>query len=89
MLIAALGLLDIAAGISMLIPNFLGFYIGLALLIKGGLSMLGLTGDLMIVVMGILDIAAGIMLVTGFFVPFFWIIFLAKGIYSLIAGLGS
>jgi len=88
MLMALLAILDMAAGVSMLVPNFLGFYIGIAMLIKGGSSLLGLAGDIQIVVIGIIDIAAGIMLVTGFFVPFFWVVLALKGLYSLIAGLG-
>lgn len=83
-------MLDILAGVSLLIPNFLGFYLGIVILLKGLSSMLGLpTGDLGIVIMGIVDIIAGVMLLTNFSIPWFWILPMIKGVYSLIAGLGS
>jgi uncharacterized membrane protein HdeD (DUF308 family) len=83
-------MIDILAGVSLLIPNFLGFYLGIAMLLKGLSSMLGLpTGDLGIVIMGIVDIIAGIMLLTNFSIPWFWIILMIKGVYSLIAGMAS
>lgn len=86
----ALGLVDIFAGVSLLVPNFLGFYMGIAMLLKGLSSMLSLTeGNLMIVAMGLLDIAAGAMLVFGFSLPWFWLIIVLKGVYSIIAGLGG
>lgn len=52
--------------------------------------MLGLpTGDLGIVIMGIIDIIAGVMLLTNFSIPWFWVLLMIKGVYSLLAGLGS
>jgi hypothetical protein len=89
MLLFILGIIDILAGGSMLIPNFLGFYIGIAMLLKGLSSMLGLaTGDAVIIIMGVIDIVAGIMLLTGFFVPWFWLILVVKGLYSMAVGFG-
>lgn len=83
-------MIDILAGVSLLIPNFLGFYLGVAMLLKGLSSMLGLpTGDLGIVIMGIIDIIAGIMLLTNFSIPWFWVLLMIKGVYSLIAGMAS
>lgn len=85
-----LSMVDILAGVSLLIPNFLGFYLGIVILLKGLSSMLGLpTGDLGIVIMGIIDIIAGVMLLTNFSIPWVWILPVIKGVYSLIAGLGS
>jgi uncharacterized membrane protein HdeD (DUF308 family) len=83
-------MVDILAGVSLLIPNFLGFYLGVLILLKGLSSMLGLpTGDLGIVIMGIIDIIAGIMLLTNFSIPWFWVLLMIKGVYSLIAGMAS
>lgn len=85
-----LSMVDILAGVSLLIPNFLGFYLGVLILLKGLSSMLGLpTGDLGIVIMGIIDIIAGIMLLTNFSIPWFWVLLMIKGVYSLIAGMAS
>jgi len=90
MLLIALSILDILVGISLMFPNFLGFYIGILVLLKGLSSMLGIpTGDLGIVIMGFADIAAGIMLLTGFLIPWFWIIPMLKGLYCLIIGFAS
>jgi len=90
MLMFILSMVDILAGVSLLIPNFLGFYLGVLILLKGLSSMLGLpTGDLGIVIMGIIDIIAGIMLLTNFSIPWFWVLLMIKGVYSLIAGMAS
>lgn len=90
MFLFVLGIIDVLAGVSLLVPNFLGFYLGIAMALKGLSSMLGMaTGDAMIVIMGILDVLTGIMLLTGFIIPWFWLIVLIKGIFSLVSGLGS
>jgi hypothetical protein len=83
-------MIDILVGVSLLIPNFLGFYLGIIILLKGVSSMLGIaSGDIGTVTMGAIDIVAGIMLLTSFFIPWFWILLILKGIYSLLAGLSS
>jgi hypothetical protein len=83
-------MIDILTGVSLLFPNFLGFYLGIAVLIKGVSSMFGIpTGDLGIVIMGCIDIIAGIMLLTGFLIPWFWVLPVLKGVYSMLSGLGG
>jgi len=90
MFLLALSLLDIAVGISLMFPNFIGFYLGILVLLKGLSSMLGIpTGDVGIVIMGGVDMVAGIMLLTSFFVPWFWFLPLLKGIYCLILSFAS
>jgi len=78
-------MIDILAGISLLFPNFLGFYLGIAVLLKGISSMFGIpTGDVGIVIMGIIDIIAGIMLLLNFSIPWFWVLPILKGVYCLL-----
>jgi len=90
MLLIALSMIDVLVGISLMFPNFLGFYLGILVILKGLSSMLGIpTGDLGIVIMGVIDIAAGIMLLTSFYVPWFWLLPLLKGIYCIILGFVS
>jgi uncharacterized membrane protein HdeD (DUF308 family) len=90
MLLIALSVIDILVGITLIFPNFLGFYIGVLVILKGLSSMLGIpTGDLGIVVMGFVDIASGIMLLTNFSIPWFWLLPMIKGIYCLMIGFAS
>jgi ABC-type antimicrobial peptide transport system permease subunit len=85
MILLLLSVIDVLVGISLMFPNFLGFYLGIIALLKGLSSMLGIpTGDIGIVIMGIIDLIAGIMLLTGFSIPWFWLLPLLKGVYSLI-----
>lgn len=90
MLLIILSLLDILAGISLMFPNFLGFFLGILVLLKGLSSMLAIpTKDVGTVVMGSIDIIAGIMLLVNFSIPWFWLLPVLKGFYSLVIGLGS
>jgi len=90
MLLLALSIIDILVGISLMFPNFLGFYLGVIVLLKGLSSMLGIpTGDIGIAIMGIIDIVAGIMLLVPFSVPWFWLLPMIKGIYCLIVSFAS
>jgi len=90
MLLIILSLIDILVGISLIFPNFLGFYLGILVLLKGLSSMLAIpTGDVGIVVMGIIDMTAGLVLLANFSIPWFWLLPVLKGIYSLVIGLGS
>jgi len=89
MLLLILGIVDVLVGVSLVFPNFLGLYLGIITIIKGLSSMLGLpTGDIIIVLFGLMDMAAGIMLLTGFSVPWFWLIIVIKGMFSVISGMG-
>jgi hypothetical protein len=84
MLLWIFGLIDLIAGISLVLPNFLGFYLGVIELLKGGSSIIGGIGDAGFVILGIMDVLAGIMLLAGFSVPLFWILFLIKGVFTTI-----
>ena len=89
MLLALLGIIDILAGISLIYPNFLAFYIGIIIILKGVSSMLGVAaGNLVIVILGIIDVVAGISLVLGLAVPWIWLLLIVKGFFSLVSGLG-
>ncbi|MFH1473824.1 MAG: hypothetical protein ABIE55_02920 [Candidatus Aenigmatarchaeota archaeon] len=89
MLLAIVGLIDILAGISLLFPNFLGFYLGIILLFKGLTSALGGISSKMFLVLGVIDMIAGLMLVFNFSLPWLWVILIIKGVYSFVIGLGS
>jgi hypothetical protein len=90
MLMFILGMLDIVAGVSLVFPSFIGFYVGIIMLLKGLPSLLSLaSGDIVIFIMGLVDILAGILLVTSFYIPWFWLIPVVKGLVSLISGLVS
>jgi hypothetical protein len=84
-------MIDVLAGITLLFPNFLGFYLGIAILLKGLSSMFGIPmGDIGIVIMGVIDIVTGLILLNILFViPWFWLIIIIKGIYSMLSGLGG
>lgn len=85
MLLFALSMIDILTGVTLLFPNFLGFYLGIAILLKGISSMFGIPmGDIGIVIMGAIDIIAGLMLLLNFSIPWFWILPILKGVYCLL-----
>jgi len=90
MILIILSLIDIAVGVSLMFPNFLGFYLGIIILLKGISSIIGsFVSGFYFEIMGAIDLISGLMLIFGFFVPWFWIIPMLKGIYSLIVGMGS
>jgi len=89
MLLAIVGLIDILAGISLLFPNFLGFYLGVIVLLKSISSILGGISSKMFIVLGVIDLIAGIMLVFNFSMPWVWIILVIKGVYSFVIGLAG
>lgn len=90
MILAILGILDILAGISLIYPNFLVFYLGAIILIKGILSIIGsFAVKYFLDFMGFIDIVVGAMLLFHYSIPFFWILPVIKGVYSLIAGLSQ
>ncbi len=45
--------------------------------------------EIVFIILGIIDITAGLMLIFSFFIPWFWVLPMIKGIYSLVVGLGS
>jgi hypothetical protein len=90
MLLIILSLVDIAVGISLIFPNFLGFYLGIIVLIKGISSVVGaFASGFYFDIMGAIDLIAGILLLLSFNIPWFWLLPIIKGLFSLIAGLGS
>lgn len=90
MILTILGFLDIIVGVCLLFPNFLGFYIGIIMLLKGLSSMTAIpSGDIGILIMGAIDISTGIILLLNLSIPWLWLIMMAKGIYSLIVGMTS
>jgi len=86
-------LIDIITGLFLLFPNAfptVSFYLGIIVLLKGLSSMVGsLLAKDWIVLLGIIDLIAGLMLIFNFSFPWFWILMVLKGIYSLIVGLGG
>ena len=89
MLLWILSVIDVLAGISIAIPNFLGFYLGIIEIVKGGSSLLGGIGDVGFAVLGVMDVIAGVLLLTGFSIPLFWALFILKGAFTVIFSLGN
>ena len=91
MFLIILSIIDILVGISLIFPNFLTFYLGIASSLKGLSSFIGgfTMKEFVFVILGVTDIIAGLMLIFSFSIPWFWILPMLKGIYSLIVGLGS
>jgi len=90
MILAILGLFDIVVGISLAFPNFLAFYIGVIILLKGISSIVGsFAVKYFFDVMGFIDVIAGVILVFNFSIPWFWLLPTIKGIYSLIVGMAG
>ncbi|NIO44795.1 MAG: hypothetical protein GTN36_04555 [Candidatus Aenigmarchaeota archaeon] len=90
MFLAILGFLDVLVGISLIYPNFLAFTLGVLVLLKGTFSVIGsFASGSFFDFMGFIDLIAGIMLIFGFFIPWFWILPMIKGAYSIVVGLVS
>ncbi len=88
MILAILGLFDIIVGVSLAFPNFLVFYIGIIVLIKGISSIVGsFAAKYFFDFMGFIDVIAGVILLLNFSIPWFWLLPLIKGIYSLVVGM--
>lgn len=87
-----LGILDIFIGIFILeikmIPYNILFYLGVIMLIKALLSIGGsFAARYWWDWMGFSDIISAIILLTGFAIPYFWIIMILKGSYSVVMGI--
>lgn len=88
MILVILGFLDILVGASLLFPNFLAFYLGVVILVKGISSIAGsFAAKYFFDFMGFIDVIAGVILLFNFSIPWFWLLPMIKGIYSLITGL--
>jgi hypothetical protein len=47
------------------------------------------SGEVIIFMMGILDLLTGVLIITSFYIPWFWVIPVGKGLISLVMGLAS
>ena len=91
MFLAVFSIIDILAGMSLLVPNFLGLYIGIIVSIKGLASLVGGIGakDMLFSFLGMFDIIVGIALVFSFNIPWLWLLVLGKGFVSLLSSFGK
>lgn len=90
MFVTILSIIDILAGISLAIPNFLGFYLGIIMLLKGISSIVGsFASGFFFEIMGFIDLITGILLIFSFNIPWFWILPVLKGIFCLLIGFGK
>ncbi|MEM7821149.1 MAG: hypothetical protein QW751_03045 [Candidatus Aenigmatarchaeota archaeon] len=84
--------MDIIAGAGLLFvkttpPNMI-FWLGALVLTKGLISVVGAAFQKYFVDwMGWVDIAVGFCLITHWSVPLLWLLMIAKGVWSLLAGL--
>ncbi|MBU3896783.1 MAG: hypothetical protein KJ697_02515 [Nanoarchaeota archaeon] len=88
-LIPILGLLDIIAGIclALTLKNSIIGMIGMIILIKGISSLLGsFVTKHFLDWMGYIDVITGICLISGFVIPYFWLLPIFKGTYSILTG---
>jgi uncharacterized membrane protein HdeD (DUF308 family) len=90
MLLAIISLIDIIAGILLMFPDIfppIVFYIAVLMIVKSISSLIsGLLGRSFIVILGLIDLFAGLMLLFNFNMPWFWLLLMIKGSYSLIVG---
>ncbi len=88
MILLLLGLLDVIAGISLLYPGMffsILFYIAIAVLIKGFYSFgSSVLNNYWLDWMGAVDMVTGIIILTGLHVPYFWVIPVMKGLYTVL-----
>jgi hypothetical protein len=91
MLLAIFAIIDMAVGVSLLFPNMLSFYLGIISSLKGLSSVVGgvTSGEVIFLILGAIDLTAGLMLVLNFSFPWFWILPMIKGVFSLVSSLGS
>ena len=93
MLLILISLIDIIAGILLMLPGVfppIVFYVAVLLLLKSLSSLIGgLIEKNFIVIMGLIDLLAGLMLLFNFIVPWFWLLLMIKGCYSFIVGIFS
>jgi hypothetical protein len=91
MLLAIFAMIDFAAGLSLIFPNPLGFFIGALSAIKGLSSFVGGlgAGENSIIFMGVIDLLAGVMLIFNISLAYVWLIVLAKAAYSLLFSFAS
>jgi len=89
MFAALLGVLDIITGICLALGlkgSIIGI-IGMIILAKGILSLLGsFVTQHFLDWMGYIDVIAGVCLIAGFSIPYFWLLPIFKGTYSILTG---
>jgi len=90
MLLFILGLFDILIGFALLTPNFFNpmlIYLAIIVLIKGGFSLIGsISQNYWFDWMGVVDIIAGFCLFFNLTIPYFWLLLILKGLYSILTG---
>ena len=92
MLLTILSLIDIVAGIFLLFKIFpgLAFWLGIIILLKGISSVVGsIFSKYFFDWMGFIDLIVGILLIFNLSVPWFWILPILKGSYTLILSFGD
>lgn len=89
MFLAILGLVDIVAGIYLIVGiNYLAKYLGIFILLKAISSLIGsFATKFFFDFMGILDLIVGLSLIFSWNIPWIGILILIKGVYSLIFGM--
>ncbi len=90
MLLAIISLIDIISGLLLMLPDIfppIVFYIAVLMILKSISSLIGgLLARSFIVILGLIDLFAGLMLLFNFNMPWFWLLLMIKGSYSLIVG---
>ena len=90
MLVAALGVLDIIVGLSILFKEFfagLALVLGVIVLLKGLFSVLGsLMHKFFLDILGWVDLLAGVVLLFSIDIPLIWLAIIIKGVYSIVMG---
>ena len=93
MLLAVISLIDLIAGVLLMLPDVfpqITFYVAVLLILKSISTLMGgLLERSFFVVLGLIDLLAGFMLLFNFIVPWFWLLLMIKGSYSFIVGVVS
>jgi len=88
MILLILGLVDILAGAAILFPetfSSLTLILGVTVLLKGIFSFgSAVLNNFWLDWMGAMDIITGLMLLTGFFIQYFWVLPVLKGLYTIL-----
>ena len=93
MFLLVLGLLDVVAGLTILFPEFfsqIAFYVAVITLLKGIFSFgSSALNNYWLDWMGTVDILTGIVILTGFSIPYFWVLPILKGLYTILRHYGG
>ena len=91
MILAVLGLIDVIAGILLFLesaaPGSYVTWVGFLVLLKAAYSIVtSIASKFYFDIFGIIDLITAFLMLTAFYVPFFWLLPLLKGIYSIFVG---